>query len=539
MRGGRILLAAALVIGAASVAVPAPAAGPVLRDGIVQSFDGTPIAYTLMLPAGASASRPVPLVFNTHGWGGERNRDASGMSGTLLKNGYAVLTWDARGFGDSGGEAQVDSQQYEVRDVEALIDFAAKQHAIQLDRRGDPRMGMVGGSYAGGIQLMTAAADRRVDAIVPAIAWNDLVRSLKPGGVLKFGWGTLLYGDGVANGLAGGLDSPAGPQTGALAPQIHEAYAQSVALNDWTSDIRAWFAARSTGRYINGAKVPGVGRIAGIRAPTLILQGINDTLFNLNEAIDNFRQIRANGVPVKLIAFCGGLTEGATAHAVNAAGTSCTSDERAEQKLTGATLAWLDRYVRVPLGDARTGAPIEYQLQDGSFRSARSFSAPVLRATFRGSLVHKVVPTSGVVTAAQPSPDGLRSIIDAPAGATIVGAPKLDLTISGAGTEAYLFFKLLDQAPDGSLTVVDDQVTPHKFVGLSSKPTRVSIGLGGVAWRIERGHRLLLEVSTSSNDYTNSRFPSVADLAGTLRVPALGLASAQSFQRAPRRPTGE
>ncbi len=39
---------------------------------------------------------------------------------------------------------------------------------------GDPRIGMVGASYGGGIQLVAAATDPRIDAIVPTIAWNTL-----------------------------------------------------------------------------------------------------------------------------------------------------------------------------------------------------------------------------------------------------------------------------------------------------------------------------------------------------------------------------
>ena len=38
----------------------------------------------------------------------------------------------------------------------------------------DPAIGMVGGSYGGGIQLVTAGIDPRVDVIVPGIAWNSL-----------------------------------------------------------------------------------------------------------------------------------------------------------------------------------------------------------------------------------------------------------------------------------------------------------------------------------------------------------------------------
>ena len=96
---------------------------------------------------------------------GDPRRPAA--SRALLDAGYNVLTWDPRGFGRSGGEAEVDSPAYEARDVSTLIDWVATRPGVQLDAPGDPRMGMVGGSYGGGIQLVTAATDCRVDAIVP------------------------------------------------------------------------------------------------------------------------------------------------------------------------------------------------------------------------------------------------------------------------------------------------------------------------------------------------------------------------------------
>ena len=37
---------------------------------------------------------------------------------------------------------------------------------------------MSGGSYGGGIQLVMAGIDDRVDVIAPTIAWNSLVTSL-------------------------------------------------------------------------------------------------------------------------------------------------------------------------------------------------------------------------------------------------------------------------------------------------------------------------------------------------------------------------
>ena len=69
---------------------------------IVESKDGTPIVATLMLPSGASRKSPAPVVLQTHGWGGTRAKSPSGLLTALLQRGYAVLTWDSRGFGESG-----------------------------------------------------------------------------------------------------------------------------------------------------------------------------------------------------------------------------------------------------------------------------------------------------------------------------------------------------------------------------------------------------------------------------------------------------
>ena len=43
-----------------------------------------------------------------------------------------------------------------------------------------------------------------------------------------------------------------------------------------------------------------------IRVPTLLVQGTADTLFTLDEAMTNYRILRGNGVPAKMVWFCGG-----------------------------------------------------------------------------------------------------------------------------------------------------------------------------------------------------------------------------------------
>src|SRR4051812_43531819 len=173
------------------------------RDATIGSFDGTQIVLSFHpSPGGGKA----PTILEGHGWGGSRetNPDAASDEGTgnvgvgaLRKAGFNVLTWDSRGFGNSGGTVSVDSPDAEGRDVSALLDWLAQQPEAQLDRAGDPRVGMTGVSYAGGIELVSAAIDKRIDAIAPIIAWHSLTTSLYKEEIVKGGWASGLYGLGL------------------------------------------------------------------------------------------------------------------------------------------------------------------------------------------------------------------------------------------------------------------------------------------------------------------------------------------------------
>src|SRR5437764_15301744 len=96
--------------------VPSSAGAYQVQDKqVATSFDGTPIVYTLFAPDAASPASPVPAVMMTHGWGATRQTSPTGLVKQLLDDGYAVLTWDSRGFGQSGGTVEVDDPNWEAR----------------------------------------------------------------------------------------------------------------------------------------------------------------------------------------------------------------------------------------------------------------------------------------------------------------------------------------------------------------------------------------------------------------------------------------
>ena len=121
---------------------------------------------TYYQPKGASATHQVAAVLLAHGFGGTKD-DVAADAKDLADHGYAVLAWTAEGFGNSGGQIHLDSPDWEVRDAQRLIDWLARRPEIRTDAPGDPKVAVVGGSYGGGLALMAAGYDKRIDAIVP------------------------------------------------------------------------------------------------------------------------------------------------------------------------------------------------------------------------------------------------------------------------------------------------------------------------------------------------------------------------------------
>lgn len=489
----------------ASLLMPATGATSTYRieDGIViTSFDGEPIVATLMLPLQATAVDPVPAVLRTHGWGQRRSTEPDAMMQRLLDEGYAILTWDSRGFGHSGGEANFGSPSHEVRDASALIDYLATRPEVLQDRVGDPRIGWTGGSNAAGVQLNGAAIDKRVDAIVPQIGWGNLLEDLFPNGVYKQGWGERMYTRGLVGARFDGLESsnPAGSQAGDYAPEIHLAHEALAATGDLPRDLRAWYRARST-----------VIRSSDVQAPTLLMAGAIDTLFPLRGAFRNHRNLQQAGTPVKLLVMCSGHTllgcpypGGRSGHPREPAAVPLWEER---------IVSWLDRYVKKDAA-ADTGAPFEWQAPDGFYRAAPSYPLPRTRRV-RGYIETPRLRGPGLSGGdlegdARPAPErelgttAVRRTVLATSARPrpLVGVPRVALRGRVRGAGGHLYLELVDVAPDGARVTVNHQSTP---VEVAAGPVDVRTKMNGIVWVVRPGHRLELEVTTGSTMYQHSR----------------------------------
>ena len=475
------------VLALTALALLAPAASA--RDQIVTSFDGTPLVTSFFPAAGLKAGQRAPTVLMTHGWGQRRSTEENGASleavgstgvGPLRRAGFNVLTWDSRGFGQSGGTVTVDFKDNEGRDVVALLNWLAGQPEAKLDKAGDPRAGMHGASYAGGIEFVAAAIDKRIDAIAPAIAWHSLLTALYREDTPKSGWGSALYGAGAPTATVEGAISPAGVQTGTLDPHISSALTSGLATGRFSDEDRAWFDARG----------PADELLNRVRVPTLMLQGTADTLFTPSESMRNQAILRRNGVPHKLIWFCGG--HGA-----------CLTGSGPAGRLEKATVTWLRRHLAGDTSVA-TGPGFEWLADDAQWRTAAAFPPPAgtpVVARGSGSLV--VNPgdvASGTIVAAAPAVNAVNVAIPPPRARTqAVGEPKLELAYQGTGsaTSGRVFAQIVDEQRG---IVLGNQVTPVP-VTLDGRPHVITRSLEGGAASIAAGARYRLQVIGGSQVY--------------------------------------
>ena len=467
------------------------------NDGDLVSFDGTKIrTHWFPLPA-ATAKDPKPTVLMGPGWSlaGDSDPDAVGALGavsikSLNDAGFNVLTWDPRGFGASGGAAQVDSKESEGRDVQQLLQWVSEQPGVQLDAPGDPRVGMVGGSYGGGIQLVTAGIDCRVDAIVPIIAWNSLGTSLFKAETVKQGWaGVLTKASASAN----------------VDPVVSDSYQQGLDTGTITDAQRDWFLARGPGDLLDA-----------ITVPTLIIQGTVDTLFTLDEGVANYAVLRGNGVPVAMMWFCGG-------HGI------CLTDPGDTARVERASIAWLQHFVA---GDASVelGPRVDIVDQKGVRYTAADLPAPTgsLTGTGSGTLQLTADGGAGPVTETPGGKDlvgGLAQSIT-PARATnavdvavkvetgpqlVLGAPQLKLKYSGsvpAGERpTRVFAQLVD---DSNGVVVGNQITPVPLI-LDGAVHDVSVPMETVAFTAATGSSITLQLVPTTVAYAQPRLGGQVD----------------------------
>jgi alpha-beta hydrolase superfamily lysophospholipase len=426
-----------------ALALPATASAFGKTDQPVRMSDGVRLTTTYYVPDGAPPAGGWPAVMLLHGLGGSRNAGTPfGMSlnslaeTQLAPQGYAALTFDARGHGQSEGLVSIDGPR-EIQDVRELFNWLAGQAGIN-----GQRIGSFGYSYGGGAIWRATAEGVPFAAIEPAITWTDLYSALLPQNVAR---------SGVVLGFWQSIAARAAPE---LEPIVNDALAGRN-----LAGVRAFADQRSTRPLLGNVK-----------APTLLMQGRRDFAFDVDHALAAYTRLKA---PKRL--YLGDF------------GHPPSSNPAAEaQHVLPAARQWFDRYLKgLPNGiDQQPPVEVAPDPWTGRTFSYRSFPArKTLQLAFSG---RKEVGSTGKV---------VRTLLRRKARLETFGPPALRVTLSSPNGWPHVVAVLSAVTPQRREIVVS---SGGARVRLGSSPKQVAIRLISQLTNIPPRSRLRLTVAATS-----------------------------------------
>ena len=157
------------------------------------SRDGTELAVNVYTPSPSAFQGPRPAVIFVNSWN-LTQWEYDLQARNLASDGYVVLSYQTRGFGDSGGEVTVGGQK-DLEDISTLIDWIYGHTFVDRNR-----LAMCGISYGAGISLLAAASDARIKTVVAISGWADFERSLFGNETVHEMWIDLLTTTGELSG---------------------------------------------------------------------------------------------------------------------------------------------------------------------------------------------------------------------------------------------------------------------------------------------------------------------------------------------------
>ncbi|MFA5785621.1 MAG: CocE/NonD family hydrolase [Actinomycetota bacterium] len=558
-----VLVLAPAVAATAQTAVPEPmgttsplacskdSAGSICT-GFLPGSDGVALDVSLSLPSGRG---PWPLLARTHGW--SANKDVVGgtpaipwtrdLDRRFTDAGIALMRYSVRGWGESWGRVHVMDPDHEVADLRALISDVVDDSGLPID---SSRVGLWGTSQGGIISWLamekpvwTTPKGRRVKVltIVPVIPATDILSAfipngrpdaMSPIGAMKLSIMWLLWGGGPVTGTR-----PDRPYM-RYEDWITTVWTRLTAGEPYTMDdpiVKEGienFAYRSIAR-----KKDWIARLhtdPSLRIPILNIQGWNDDICPPEEGLRMHRLLKGIDPdwPIAMLLSEFGHPRGVM------------SDEAVDYTFDVARrwfAYWLVGSGRRPAFDVTSvavrapGKPYEFD-HAVSGPTLESLSTDVIEKHFAGPAVLVNVPDpggiasdsllsyalgSGVVgpTASETVPgSAARFEVPLTESMTMLGLGSVHLTGTVAGTDAIYAARIWDEAPDGSLVLVDRGV--FRWQG-SPGAMDVTIALQGNHYTFGAGHRLLLDVANADAPmWRPDNMPSTAVLDSVdLRLP--------------------
>ena len=516
-------------------------------DGFLRSdVDKTLLDTRLEIPPGAG---PFPLVALIHGYGGSKTSSGD-IAARLRSDGYAILRYSTRGFGESWGQVNLADLHAEIGDLQSMIAQVVDDRGLNVN--GDA-VAIAGASYGGGHSWLALVQPTfvtqkkntvRIRAVIPIAPWSDLVYSLLPNGrpsnsydgfgSLKLSYVNGLYGSGLR-------EDPARPYPNY--PDYLVAWHAYINATEPSSLDPTWDSIAdglALGRSIWWQQAFWDAVRAGLRVPVFQVQGFTDDLFPLPEAKRMLLALQTIAPDYPITEYFGDL------------GHPRARNQPSEvDYVLNLIEPWLAYYMKAT-GTAPTPA-IYASRTDETFNPNHvvrvadwsSLSTAAVDQDWTGTPTPLVNPatciTSGVfwdpfvgiadgelqpyVATPPPSDTGVCSLstfsFATTSDLTIIGQPTVTLDAVIVGHRVQLNARLIDVDGSSERLITRGTVTIDAGTGPDIGARQIVIPTYGNFWLVPQGHTVRLEISNVDSPYlTPSREPSTTIInAIHLRIP--------------------
>ncbi|MDT7840148.1 CocE/NonD family hydrolase [Streptomyces justiciae] len=257
-------VSATLIAGSALGFAPAAQASTGgIRFVDIAGDGGTVLKANVITPAGADGSRRYPLIVFPTSWGLPQVEYLA-QAQKLANSGYIVVSYNVRGFWQSGGQIEVAGPP-DIADASKVIDWALANTPADAQH-----IGMGGVSYGAGISLLAAAHDKRVKAVAALSGWADLIDS--------------IYSGRTQHVQAAGLLDGASVVTGRQSAELREIFDNFYASNlSKEQDMINWGKKRSAATYVDQLNKNG--------AAVMMANAWGDSIFPPNQYADFYEKL--------------------------------------------------------------------------------------------------------------------------------------------------------------------------------------------------------------------------------------------------------
>lgn len=472
-------LSAALLASGALAAPPASAAPTSIRFVDITGDGGTVLKANVVSPAGAGAGARYPVVVLPTSWAIPQIEYLA-QAQKLADTGYVVVSYNSRGFWQSGGEIEVGGPE-DIADASAVIDWALANTSADPEH-----VGMAGVSYGAGISLLAAAHDPRIKAVAALSGWGDLIDS--------------IYSGRTQHAMATALLGGSGYLTGRPSAELQQVLGDFLGSKlDKEDELIAWGKLRSPATYLDGLRR---------NKPAVFLGNAwGDTIFPPNQYADFFEKLSG---PKRLELRPG---DHATAEATGLLG--LPNDTWTD------TRRWFDHYLKGEDNGVADEAPVRLSSRSGggyeNYPDWKSVGADRRKLELAGSRTVQANVDSGANGGITLLSNALDQLVKLPPTVSVPllprlwaavwqseqygseqrvrGTVKLHTTLTPTKESGTLVAYLYDVGPLGLGKLVSN--APYTFHGRTpGQPFGVDLELFSTAYDVPSGHRLALVVDT-------------------------------------------